>query len=111
MNSSIPETARIETKYIIEDIYKNEILSWIKLNKSMFIIPYPDRCVNNIYFDDYDYSIFSQNVSGISERYKVRYRWYGESDILQKGFLEIKCKRNQFGWKLRFAVNEIPFPQ
>jgi len=37
----------------------------------------------------------------------VRYRWYGQHDHPQRGTLEIKCKRNYFGWKLRFRAESL----
>ena len=46
---------------------------------------------------------------GASSRKKVRYRWYGESKGPDAGTLEIKCKRNYFGWKLRYEIPDPPY--
>ena len=109
MSYNVPESARLETKFVISSIYKNDLLNWIRLNPAIFIVPYPDRWINNIYFETFEYDAFKQNIAGISSRNKVRYRWYGESESINAGVLEVKCKRNQFGWKLRYDVNEAPW--
>ena len=61
--------------------------------------------MNNIYFDTYENFAYSENLSGVSGRTKLRYRWYGLHQVPQPGTLEIKCKRNYFGWKRRFPVD------
>jgi SPX domain protein involved in polyphosphate accumulation len=58
--------------------------------------------VNNVYFDTHNNAAYVQNLSGASSRVKVRYRWYGQSQKPGAGVLEVKCKRNFFGWKKRF---------
>ncbi|MCP4001150.1 MAG: polyphosphate polymerase domain-containing protein [Gammaproteobacteria bacterium] len=82
---------------------------WIHMHPAGFVCSYPNREVNNIYFDTFDYRAYAENVAGVSERSKVRYRWYGESREPDLGSLEIKQKRNYFGWKLRYPVNEKPY--
>ena len=81
---------------------------WLNLHSAGFYSPYPDRKVNNVYFDTYENYAYTENLSGASARTKVRYRWYGESVYPDAGSLEIKCKRNYFGWKLRFRANAAP---
>jgi len=86
-------------------------MKWIKLNKAGFRLAYPDRWVNNIYFDTYNYDSYFDNISGISMRHKVRYRWYGDLAFSNKGSLEVKRKQNSFNWKsvypLTFKTNLI----
>ena len=65
--------------------------------------------MNNVYFDSHDYFSYAENLSGISERRKMRYRWYGDSRYPDAGKLEIKCKRNLFGWKRDFRVDTAPY--
>ena len=36
---------------------------------------------------------------------KLRYRWYGDLETKNKGNLEIKYKRNLFGWKKKIRIN------
>jgi len=82
---------------------------WLHMHPAGFFSPYPDRQVNNVYFDTWDYRAYAENLAGVSERSKVRFRWYGESDGPAAGSLEVKQKRNHFGWKLRFPISEPPY--
>jgi hypothetical protein len=100
----VPDTARQEIKFVANLRDYGIILQWIKMHGLGFDIAYPERTVNNVYFDTYELEAYAENLAGISQRTKVRYRWYGESDAPAKGRLEIKQKRNQYGWKLNFDV-------
>ena len=91
------------------DIHYNAVKHWLHLHPACFKAPYPDRWVNNIYFDTYHYSAFSENLSGSSSRTKIRYRWYGMELGPATGVLEIKCKRNYYGWKERHRVMRVPY--
>lgn len=104
MYLKVPETARLEIKFVAYEINYHTLLHWLRMHPAGFVAPYPDRRVNNIYFDTHSYLAFTDNLSGSSSRTKVRYRWYGESPGPDAGTLEIKQKRNFFGWKLRYKV-------
>lgn len=109
MSLSVPENARLEIKFVSHAANFDTLMSWIHLHPSGFYPPFPDRQVNNVYFDGYNYAAFTENLSGASERNKVRYRWYGPSIEPCAGTLEIKRKRNYFGWKLRYCVEITPY--
>lgn len=100
---------RHEVKFAAYVIDHPRLEHWLKMHPIGFITPFPNRQVNNVYFDTFDYRAYADNLAGISERNKVRYRWYGDSAGPAAGQLEVKCKKNQFGWKLRYPVNEAPF--
>lgn len=108
MMRKVPEDARLEIKFVASEVELHRLRQWVKLHPAGFLVPYPDRQVNNIYFDTHHYFGFTENLSGASARTKVRYRWYGRDPYPQQGSLEIKCKRNYFGWKLRFGADESP---
>jgi hypothetical protein len=91
-------------KFAAYEIEYATLRHWIKMHPDGFISPYPDRQVNNVYFDTFDYRAYAENLAGVSERSKVRYRWYGENPAPGPGSLEVKQKRNHFGWKKRFRV-------
>lgn len=69
---------------------------------------FPDRKVNNIYFDNTDFLAYFDNVEGVSDRRKNRVRWFGD-DIFKvvQPKLEIKTKSNQLGDKKSFPVEEF----
>ncbi len=110
MSYIVPDKTRYEIKYIARETNLASIIHWIRMNPEGFIKAYPDRWVNNIYFDTPDCIAFKDNLSGTSSRTKVRYRWYGlTGGYPDKGFLEIKRKRNMFVWKLLYRANEAPY--
>lgn len=109
MSLKVPETARLEIKFVAYDIHLHHILHWLRIHSAGFTSPYPDRKVNNIYFDTHDFLAYADNLAGVSSRTKVRYRWYGNSKTPDAGVLEVKRKRNCFGWKLHFKVNKPPY--
>lgn len=108
MSVTVPEQARLEIKFVAHERYARLLSSWFAGHPACFAEPFPARWVNNVYFDTHDYLAFRQNLSGASQRYKVRYRWYGDRDLPARGTLEVKCKRNFYGWKLRYPVEGAP---
>ena len=98
---------RLEYKFITKDRYYYKLKHWIKMHPLGFNKAYPSRQINNIYFDTYDLKSYKDNLSGISSRVKIRYRWYGESISPAPGTLEIKCKRNLHGWKFKHPIKNL----
>ena len=109
MNKSVPDYARLEIKFSAYEVYVHTLLHWLNMHPACFFMPFPARQVNNIYFDMHNYYAFTENLSGESSRTKVRYRWYGETIDPDIGALEIKCKRNYFGWKHRYPIFKPPY--
>jgi hypothetical protein len=109
MSFQVPQSARVEIKFSAPELHRDNLLMWLRLHPAGFGSPFPPRWVNNLYFDTHDYGAFAENTSGASSRAKVRYRWYGDSRTPDAGTLEVKCKRNFFGWKLRFDVADAPY--
>lgn len=61
---------------------------------------YPDRQVNNIYFDTPTLEEYYQNVAGVPQRRKHRLRWYGtQHQQLPQPVFEIKIKDGELGYK------------
>ncbi|MFC2060823.1 VTC domain-containing protein, partial [Chloroflexota bacterium] len=70
-----------------------------------FSVIYPPRFVNNIYFDTVSMSAYYDNLIGISDRLKVRIRWYGDLfGLIEEPVLESKIKRGFLGGKLKFPL-------
>lgn len=92
---------RYERKYKIENLSLSLVEQSIRLHPAGFRKIFPDRQVNNIYFDTSDWTTFKENVMGIAERKKFRVRWYGENlQEIEKPVFEIKIKSNQLGDKI-----------
>lgn len=103
----VPETARQEIKFVTNLRDADVVYQWLRMHPLAFREAYPMRLVHNVYFDTYGLTAYAQNLAGVSDRTKVRYRWYGDSDLPAPGKLEIKQKRNQYGWKLLYKVDDL----
>ena len=99
------EQARLETKCIGDSTALERFLNWLWLHPAGFSRTYPDRIVNNLYFDSMQYDCLEENFAGISSRTKYRIRWYGRSRDVHRAVFEIKRKHNRFGDKLRYPVS------
>jgi hypothetical protein len=106
--TAIPDDLRYEVKYVARATELQRILTWVKNHQARFTEPFPQRQVNNVYFDTFDHFAYLENLSGASARSKVRFRWYGEMDAPEQGTLEVKRRRASVGWKLSYRVGEVP---
>lgn len=97
----LKKKARYELKFVTETSRYSDLEQWILNHGRCFFKEYPDRKVNNIYFDNHDLDSYSENLSGISSRTKIRLRWYGDQEDLtaKPTNLELKIKKNKIGWK------------
>jgi hypothetical protein len=95
---------RYEVKMTCSDLHLPNVRAWVNLHPETFIEAYPPRRVNSVYFDTYEVGCLDQNLIGISERAKARFRWYGEDCSRVEGVLELKRKANQLGRKELFPV-------
>lgn len=99
---------RFERKYRIDDKSVAAVKQLMRFHPASFRELYPDRQVNNIYFDTPTLSTFHQNVNGNNERKKFRVRWYGEDvRAIESPTFEIKIKHNELGSKETMPV--LPF--
>ena len=106
MNNVSPKPSfRYELKYRIENLGLGVILQSLKLHPASFRNIFPDRRVNNIYFDTIALNTYQDNVIGIADRKKIRARWYGEQwEKIDQATLEFKIKSNQLGYKKSFPL-------
>ncbi len=74
----------------------------------MFSEIFYERRVNNIYLDSIDLKNYKENLAGISQRIKIRIRWYGKVfGIIKNPVLELKIKNNELGKKLSFPLKSF----
>ena len=96
---------RYELKYHLTAYSVAHCTQVVLQHPASFQKAFPDRQVNNIYFDTPELTSFLNNVDGISERKKYRIRWYGEDfDQIDQPVLEQKIKENQLGSKVSVAL-------
>jgi|TARA_B110000114_G_scaffold184737_1_gene229279 SPX domain protein involved in polyphosphate accumulation len=87
--------SRVEKKFVFGK-YQNDLVEKILLINNFSKI-YPDREISSIYLDTLNFDFAKDNINGVSERKKIRIRWY--NDDLEKIYLEEKNKRNFYVWK------------
>tara|TARA_B100001173_G_C15913359_1_gene515119 strand:+ start:98 stop:745 length:648 start_codon:yes stop_codon:yes gene_type:complete len=87
---------RIEKKFVLGKS-KEDYLESI-LIRSGFNRIFKPRYINSIYLDTVNYDFVKDNINGVSQRKKIRFRWYNND--LNNISLEEKNKNN-------FSVNKI----
>ena len=99
---------RFEHKFFISNLSEDEVESIIKLHPAFFSERFYKRSVNNIYLDSPNFKNYFDNVNGISERIKIRIRWYGNLfGIVKNPYLEIKIKNNNLGQKVLYSLSNF----
>lgn len=99
---------RFERKYRIVGKSLAVVNQLMRLHPAGFRPLYPDRQVNNIYFDTPEFTTYHQNVYGINQRRKYRVRWYGDTPFeIQKPRFEIKIKHNELGDKVVHPIDDF----
>jgi hypothetical protein len=102
------DPGRCELKFVARDTLAHHVAAWLRTHARAFLEAHPPRWVNSVYFDSYDYTAYHRTLSGISERAKVRFRWYGPCPTPGSGALEVKLKRDAQGWKIAYPVASAP---
>lgn len=103
---------RYERKYRIEGLSPPWVNQALRSHPASFRPLFPDRQVNNIYFDTPTLDEFYQNVAGNPQRRKHRLRWYGTvSEQLLSPVFEIKIKDGELGSKESQALPTTPWSE
>tara|TARA_B110000046_G_C13019611_1_gene410410 strand:+ start:3485 stop:4240 length:756 start_codon:yes stop_codon:yes gene_type:complete len=97
---------RYERKFTVPDNFTlKTIEQFVKRNKALFREVFHIRQVNNIYFDTAAYNDYFDNVLGVSDRKKIRVRWYGDTlGAISSPVLEIKIKKGVVGDKWSYKL-------
>ncbi|MBN1639708.1 MAG: VTC domain-containing protein [Anaerolineae bacterium] len=99
MTERVGLQTRFEVKMTCDEMYLPDARAWVRLHPDVFGEAYPPRQVNNLYFDTPDLACLDANLVGVSDRAKLRLRWYGTDHVTVRGALELKHKVSQVGWK------------
>jgi len=97
---------RNEIKYLLYGVSRKTLYIQYKLSSLLLSKLYPDRWVNNIYFDNFNLDLFNQSIEGISRRAKVRLRWYGDFFKLKNPVMELKSKRGHKNIKTSAIIKD-----
>jgi hypothetical protein len=99
------EPPRYEVKMSCDAVLLHQVGAWIRMHPEGFVVAYPSRQVNSLYFDSLEAGCLNDNLLGASERAKLRLRWYGQDHTRVTGHFELKSKVNQLGSKRRFPID------
>jgi len=84
---------RFERKWIFKSNNSLALVNALIRSNLFFRTQYPARNVNSVYFDTYNYISIRQNLDGVSNKKKIRIRWYGNRNIITNPVVEIKSKK------------------
>jgi SPX domain protein involved in polyphosphate accumulation len=102
MEKHLIDKYRYERKYILQ---KNQLYDLIShLYTSNYQKVFDERIINNIYFDTKDFKAVTENIDGLSNREKIRVRWYGKPFDSSRKTLEIKIKNEFLNRKSNFDI-------
>ncbi len=102
-------SGRYELKFILNERQLASSLSWMcnTTTRNAF----PSRYVNSLYFDDVSFQSVRDNLAGVSQRRKMRLRWYGVQGINTDGIpnLELKYRDGRLGNKKVYSIPSIKY--
>jgi SPX domain protein involved in polyphosphate accumulation len=98
---------RFERKWIFKSNNFLALINALLRSNLFFRYQFPSRNVNSIYFDTSNYTSIRQNLDGVSNKKKIRIRWYGKSDIITNPVVEIKSKKGFETKKVSFQIKEL----
>ena len=96
---SAPVQGRYEIKLVCPATRVAQVRALVRLHPEGFRVTYPARRVNSIYLDSFDVEGVLDNLDSVSERDKLRWRWYGPDWLIEHSHLELKRKRGRVGFK------------
>jgi len=96
---------RYEIKFVLDNARLSDAMQWLFSNTTANK-KYENRKVNSIYFDNIDFSSVRDNLTGISQRKKLRLRWYGHLEN-SLPFFEVKTKDGRLGYKTTYPIESM----
>lgn len=99
------EPWRYEVKVICEENDYTAVTTCLKMCRTPIRPLYAKRCVQSVYFDTYEGRAVSENLAGLSQRAKLRFRWYGTDARGVRGRLERKMRDNSLARKQHVEIN------
>ena len=97
---------RYEVKMVCQATSHGKVVAHMRLDESGLSELHKPRQVQSIYFDTIDGRALEENLSGISHREKIRFRWYGDERKIVRGHLEQKIRENLLGWKHTLKIDK-----
>ena len=92
---------RIEKKFVLGKFKDDFLKKFLLING--FTKHYPDRKISSIYLDTNNYDFARDNINGVSNRKKIRFRWYNDDET--KIFLRKRTKKISLFGKILKKLN------
>ena len=97
---------RYERKFILDNYLLNNLDDLENCLYINLIEKYKERRINSIYYDTPNFKFALETLDGISQRRKIRIRYYGKLNEIELPKLEIKSKIGYVGKKEIFELNK-----
>lgn len=105
-NENIQE--RYEQKFVFKQKHPDFVEEIVKKHSANFHEIFQQRQVNNIYFDEPDFKFYSDHKKGITNRKKVRIRWYGQTfGQINNPVLEFKYRKGPLRIKKSYPLKQF----
>lgn len=99
---------RYERKYKLYNVTPDILQQAVAVHPASMKKIYPDRQINNIYFDTSTLTTYWDNVNGVAARKKYRVRWYGDDERkISKPHFEVKARINELGTKKVVRIDDF----
>ena len=98
---------RFERKWLFRSNNYLALINSLIRSKLFFRTQFPLRKVNSIYFDTYDYNSIRENLDGVSNKKKIRIRWYGDKNTTKNPIIETKSKKGFETKKESMPIREL----
>lgn len=98
---------RFERKWLFKSNNYLALINTLIRSNLFFRTQFPTRKVNSIYFDTNNYTSIRQNLDGVSNKKKIRIRWYGNKELLDNPTIEIKSKKGFETKKESIRIKEL----
>ncbi len=99
---------RYEIKFVLDEGKFTEFIHWMYNSTSVRPV-HRSRYVNSLYYDDVSYQSVRDNLAGISDRKKMRLRWYHDDNPseISSLALEFKFRKGRLGHKESYALPNL----
>lgn len=99
---------RYEQKFVFKQKQPDFVEEIVKKHPANFHEIFQQRQVNNIYFDEADLKFYSDHKKGITNRKKVRIRWYGQTfGQINNPVLEFKYRKGALRIKKSYPLKHF----
>ena len=98
---------RRELKYVLGGVDQRSVATFVLSRLPGLTQDHAARRVSSVYFDSHRYVAYSQSNAGMSQRTKLRLRWYGDSLADARPVIELKRRLEHVGSKRLEPIDSV----